>query len=911
MSVIKKETHQRVVSWHTLSVEDVYGVMNSSESGLSEDEVLKRRKESGWNTLPSRKSVPVIVIFMKQFLSPLIYVLIIAGIASIFIGDKKDAMFIFAVIMINAIIGMIQEWKAEKSAAALQNLIKVKTIARRDGFNREIVSDELVPGDIVSLESGSKIPADMRIIGASGLEIDESLLTGESLAVEKNKDAVPEEMRISERYCMAYAGSVVTKGRGKGIVVATGLTTEVGRIADTVIRSKGAKPPLLIRMEKFTFQVSIFVLLCSAAVAAVLLLNGQPFKSVFFAAVALAVSAIPEGLPVALTVALSIAAQRMAKRNVIVRKLTAVESLGSCTYIASDKTGTLTVNQQTVRSVFIPQMGTLKVTGEGYNHNGHVVDETGNNLRAQEGSALWKLVRAGVLCNEGSMTMIDEKWVYYGDAMDIALLALAYKAGHDPKAIADRYPEEGEIPYESENKYAARFFSKEGEIYIAVKGAVETVMSFCTSMQTEKGTVPLDKVMIESEYYSMAEEGYRVLAVAEGNTNGLKDEKGLKNLVLLGLVGFLDPLRPEAVGAVEKCKMAGIEVAMVTGDHPITAFVIARELGICSSKEEVMTGKQLEDLGGIENDEFKNAVLRSRVFARVTPIQKLQIVDTLIRSGHYVAVTGDGVNDAPALKRANIGVAMGSGTDVAKDTGVMLVTDDNFASIVGGVEEGRFAFSNVRKVIYLLISTGAAEIALFVLSLVFTGKFFNGRLELPLLPLQLLWLNLVTNGLQDVGLAFEQGEPGEMTKPPRKPSEGIFNKLMIQETLLSGTIMALTAFGLWYFLLFTGMEIIQARNMTLLLMVILENIHVFNCRSERVSAFRMPLKRNVFVVMSVIAAQGIHILCMNIPFMQNLLDIRPVEPGQWLIVFVLALGLLITMEIFKLIKKKVDAVNDK
>ena len=428
----------------------------------------------------------------------------------------------------------------------------------------------------------------------------------------------------------------------------------------------------------------------------------------------------------------------------------------------------------------------------------------------------------------------------------------------------------------------------------------------CSSDLESGKKVKIDRAKIEKQSLELASKGYRVLAAAGGEVTGGAVESSIKGLVLLGLIGFIDPLRPEAKAAVMKCRDAGIEVAMVTGDHPVTAFAIAKELGICEKESEVVTGRQLEDIGDPMSAEFIKVVRSSHVFARVAPMQKLQIVDALIRSGHFVAVTGDGVNDAPALKKANIGVAMGSGTDVAKDTGSMIVTDDNFASIVAGVEEGRFAFDNVRKVIYLLISTGAAEIMLFFLALALTSHFFDGRIEPPLIAIQLLWLNLVTNGIQGAALAFEGGEEGAMKKKPRKPSEGIFNPLMIQQALLSGLVMALSAFAVWYYLLASGVETYTARNITLLLMVLLENVHVFNCRSETVSAFKVKISKNYLLVGSVIIAQGIHVASMQIPFMQSLLRVEPVKLKEWLIVAGMALVLLFTMEIFKVVKNRLN-----
>ncbi len=517
-----------------------------------------------------------------------------------------------------------------------------------------------------------------------------------------------------------------------------------------------------------------------------------------------------------------------------------------------------------------------------------------------------KLAKLGMLANEAKLQKIDEdSWDYHGDAVDIAFLALGYKMGYDSRIVKYDFKVLGNIPYESEKKFSAAFYDKDKKVQIAVKGAVEKVLDLCDSMFVKGEIIALNREQIEQEALVMAEDGYRVLAVAGTEVKSFEnkevyDENDVPPLVMYGLVGFIDPLRPEAKAAVEKCKEAGIKVIMITGDHPATAAAISYDLGITDDKSNVVSGLQLAEAGSFETPEFEKLVMSASVFARVSPAQKYEIVDVLNRSGEFVAVTGDGVNDAPALKRANIGVAMGSGTDVAKEISSMIVVDDNFSSIVSGVEEGRFAYDNVRKVIYLLISTGAAEVVLFIASIL-------AGLPLPLLAVQLLWLNLVTNGIQDVALAFEGGEPGAMKRKPRKPNEKIFNGQMIQQTVTSGLTMGLIAFGFWFYLKnYLDMDETHARNIILLLMVIMQNLHVFSCRSEITSAFKVPLKRNIVLLFGVLLAQGIHILSMHIPFMQSVLRVEPISMFEWFEVFVLAIPLLIIMEIFKVVKLKLS-----
>lgn len=905
---ISDSSAKTTTPWHSLENEEILRKLATSSRGLDPEEASIRLQEYGKNTLPARKPPGIVEIVLHQFKSPLIYILLIAGIISVLLDDLRDAGFIFLVVIINAVIGTIQEWKAEQSASQLQTILKIMSRVRRGGAEIKISAEEIVPGDVVLLESGSRIPADLRILRATNLTIDESLLTGESAAVQKVVGILKEDTPVSDRYNMAYAGSTVITGRGCGVVTATGSRTEVGMIARAVTETVSAKPPLLIRMEDFAQKIGILVIAASGVMSAVALSQGTAPIEVFFLAVALVVSAIPEGLPVGVTVALSIASTRMAKRNVIVRTLSAVESLGSCTTIATDKTGTLTVNQQTARMVLLPPGDYFEVSGEGYTSAGDVKQKNGGSPDAEDVEKLRKLALAAAICNEGTLFKEGEKWAHHGDAIDVAFLALAFKLGINPEDVRKEVKVVAEVPFESERMYAAVYYqeNKSGPIRVAVKGAMEAVLPYCTNMNVSEGTVPIDPVALNRELNSLMEKGYRALVVAEGSVSGkVGEESELESvkpeLTFLGITGFMDPLRPDVNEAVQTCKKAGIDVIMITGDHPKTALSIASELGIAHSKEEMITGREIEELGDPELPTFIATLEKARVFARVTPVQKMQIVDALVRRGHYVAVTGDGVNDAPALRRANIGVAMGSGTDVAKDTSSMIVTDDTFSSIVAGVEEGRIAYDNIRKVTLLLISTGLAEVILFILAL-FAG------LSIPLLAVQLLWLNLVTNGIQGVALAFESGEPGVMGRKPRKPEEGIFNDLMVKETLISGVTIGIIAFAAWVWLLGEGYEENGARNLLLLLMVLFENFHVFNCRSEYRSAFKVPIRNNYFLVIGVVMMQGLHIFAMQIPFMQELLSISPVSFDSWFRFFVIAAIVIVVMEIFK--KIRTDRDND-
>jgi len=877
----------------------------TTRDGLPQEEAEKRLEKYGRNELPGKKTIKLWKVIVDQLKSPLIYILIAAGIVSSVVGEVKDAVFIFFIILLNTGLGTYQEWRAEKSAESLQEYLKIYARTVRGGAERRINSEELVPGDIVLLKSGDKVPADMRLLKTKNLSIDESVLTGESVPVDKTNRKEKEYKDSSQCENLAFAGTRVTSGRASGMVTATGLDTEIGKIAEEVQSEEEVKPPLLIRMDRFAKQIGLIVLGGVAILAVIAIVQGYEYLEVFLLAVALAVSAIPAGLPVAVTVALSISSNRMAARNVIIRKLAAVESLGSCTLIASDKTGTLTVNRQTAKRLIIQPDRSLKVSGEGYNDEGGIVQEDEDRISGKDKEYLAKVARVTALDNEATLKKAEDSWQYEGNPIDIAFLALSYKLDQDPLKIRNNAQILGEIPFESENKFSAKFYREKSSYRVASKGAPEIIIPLCKKMNKSGRFVDIDKKELSKKANELAGEGYRVIAVADGRARKRKDyshlsKDDLPGLNLLALVGFIDPIRSEAADAIKKSKNAGVKVVMVTGDNPETALTIARELEITQKKEEVITGSELgqeNDGDDSEKEEFENKARSKKVFARIAPIQKLKLVEAFKRIGNFVAVTGDGVNDTPALKRANIGVAMGSGTDVTKDTASIIITDDSFSSIVAGIEEGRFAYDNIRKVTYLLVSTGAAEVVLFIAALL-------AGLPLALVAVQLLWLNLVTNGLQDVALAFEKGEPGAMDRRPRSPSEGIFNKLMLQQVIISGAVMGGITIGTWYYLINNGWETGEARNLLLLLMVLLQNFHVFNCRSETTSAFRIPMSRNYLLIGGVIAAQGIHIGSMYIPFMQDLLGISPVTFKEWSILVGISFTIIIIMEIFKLVKRR-------
>jgi magnesium-transporting ATPase (P-type) len=864
---------------------------------LTSKQAEQALKLHGANVLPDTSSVSLLLIFARQFKGPFINVLLAAAVLSFFLGQKINAFFILAVLIINAVIGTVQEFSAEKAATALKKMVPSYASVIRDNQPIKINADQVVPGDLVQLVPGDKIPADLILVSNNGLQINESMLTGESIAASKsitaavNNDLVVDNVMIDKTQ-RCFAGTVVMSGRGVGYVTATGVNTEIGQIAADVENTQ-SKPPLLLRIERFTLRITYGILILISLIFIITVLRGDDLGTVFLLGVALAVSAIPEGLPAAITVALAIGMRRMAKVQVIIRNLLAVEALGSCTYIASDKTGTLTVNEMTIQQIWLNGGDHYQVSGEGLDLHGEVTALDSILTSKEQGrdeakvNSLELLIHAGILANESYLEKTTEGWRGQGDMVDVAFLVLASKYDIAYKDGRKRYTELAQIPYESENAYCASFNQYQGKLYIFVKGSVERLLEMCQN--SEKS---LD---IEQQVDDFASKGYRVLGLACAVLDSVPEklEDALRNLRFIGMVGMIDPLRPEVKGAVAQCKMANISVAMITGDHPKTALALALQSGIADSTMQAVTGDDL----GIAFEQGKNAfsqcVHSTQVFARVSPHQKKQIIEQIMQDGDFVAVTGDGVNDAPALNHAHVGIAMGlRGTDVARESADIILTDDHFASIVEGITQGRVVYNNIRKVIFLLISTGAAEILLVLFSLLFGTS-------LPLFPLQLLWLNLVTNGIQDVALAFEPPEGNELKQKARPPNEPIFNRLMIARIVVNAIIMGSLAFAFFKWQIDSGLAEQEARNMTLLLMVLFENVHVLNSRSEKLSIFKQYFFGNKFLLFGMLAAQGIHIMAMYTPGLKELLELSPVSLQQWTGLLAIALLLIVVDELHK------------
>lgn len=852
--------------FHTKSAQETLEHLACSSEGLSAQEVASRTQLYGKNVLRQAKKRGITALFLAQFKSPILSILFLAAAVSLLIAEYSDAAFIMAALVLNAVVGTYQEYVAGEKADALKKAIKTFVSVLRDGRRVEIASEDVTVGDIVFFESGGRVPSDIRLLEANELQVNESLLTGESLEVSKSHTYISKDADepIAERKNMLYGGSMVTKGRAIGVVTAVAQMTEVGKIASLLAEEKTLQPPLMAKMEKFSLKIIKIIGIVAIGIFLLGLSHEMPLQEIFFLTVALSVSAVPEGLPVAITVALSVASAAMSKRNVIVRRLSAIEALGACTLIASDKTGTMTQNRLSVTSIVTPQ--------KSYLPNEYINEH---------------LLLGARLCNEASTHIQEGEIVFMGDQVDVALARYVLELDEELFKKHEKQKAIDALPYEPINRYSAASYKIDGEKIHFIKGSPEIIVAMCDIEQEEVQRV-LEQV---NEW---AAKGFRNIALAYK----VSSESGIakEGYDYIGFAAIADPLREGVKEAVFKAKEAGISVAMVTGDHPKTALFIARELGIAQNEDEVMDGSEISRW--IERGGAKEEVAKKRVFARVSPEQKQRIVKAFQELGHYVAVTGDGVNDAPALKFADIGIAMGrGGTDVARESSDLILTDDAFGSIINGVEEGRVAYDNIRKVIHLLLSTGVAEIVLVVLSILFF-------IPIPITPVQILWLNIVANGIQDMALAAEEAEPGVLQRKPRNPKEAIFNTTMVSRILVGGLYMGLSAFALFYTLLGFGYGEDAARNITLLLMILFENVHTFNSRSENVSLFKINHAKNKLLWITVAAAQGIHIAAMYNPTMQSILDIQPIEIEVWIALLFIALTLIGVMEIEKFLRKR-------
>lgn len=895
---------RRPVAWHALATEQAARRLDVDlDAGLSAAVAGRRLQAHGPNELATEEPRGNLDILLAQFKSPLIYILLVALAVTLVIDEYTDAAVIAAVLVINAIIGFVQERKADRSVNALMDLAAPSARVLRDGRPCTVEARVLVPGDVVLLQSGDRVPADLRLIRANQLLIDESLLTGESAPADKRTDAVDEEFLAADRSSIAFMGSAVSSGRGRGIVIATAATTELGRIAEQIRAEVKPQTPLQHRMHRFANIVAMAVLGSTVVAFFLGLALGGAVDEMFLTAVALAVAVVPEGLPVAFTVAMALGVNRMARRNVIIRSLPAVETLGSTQTIGSDKTGTLTQNRMTVQRIW---------TADGWYGVGEHDPRTEPTTRGAErqartagdaGDPLSETIRSSVLTNEAELVRDtadpgEDGPGYRGDPTETALLEAAQRVGVDVEDLRHRYPVLAEVPFESQRRYSLAVVD-EGRAVLRLKGAPERVLELCSQVATAQGPRPIDDDEVLAAAHDMAAQGLRVLAMAvkslhEPPAPGTTPEPD--ELVLTGLVGMQDPPRPGVRDAIGACHAAGVRVIMITGDHAATGRAIARELGITRGEEPaVIEGSELETMADAE---LRRRVLEVDVFARVAPAHKLRVVNALRFHDQIVAVTGDGVNDGPALKAADIGIAMGrDGTDVAREASDMVLTDDNFVSITNALEEGRVVFDNVRKVTFFLLSTGVAAIVAILYSIA-------AGLPLPYVPAALLWLNVVTNGLQDVALAFEKGEPDVLEHPPRARDEGIVTPLLWERTVLLGITMAAGSLWLFQWAIEAGLDDAQQRGAALTTLVVAMAVHAGNARSERRSLFAVSPLDNRFLAVAVVGALVLHLGASYWGPTRAVLQIAPVTGGGWARITVVVLAVILVSELHKWLRSR-------
>lgn len=890
--------------WHNLSAQEVSQHLDSDlETGLESSEVTERQKRFGANELKGKPRKSPILRFLLQFNQPLLYILLIAGAIKAFLGEWVNAWVIWGVTIINAIIGYVQESKAESAIAALASSVQTDATILRDGQKVKVSSTELVPGDLVILTSGDKVPADLRLTFARNLQVNESALTGESIAVEKDLKPVDANAALAERTNMAYAGSFVTFGQGKGIVVAIGQGTETGRISQLMEQNTNLSTPLTRKFDKFSRILLYIILGVAAFTFAVGLGYGNTWVTMFEAAVALAVSAIPEGLPAVVTITLAIGVSRMARRHAIVRKLPAVETLGGATVICSDKTGTLTENQMTVQAIYAGGQN-YTVTGTGYAPDGEILLDK-NPVDLANSPVLLQCLISGLLCNDSHLEFKEQRWQVIGDPTEGGLIAVGNKMGLTQADLEKKMPRIDVIPFESEFQYMATLhqegIGQRGNLnndesrIIYVKGSVEALLSRCQKMLDIQGNlIALEPEIVHQEVDTMANQGLRVLAFAMkevSDNQEFVDHKDIaEGLVLIGLQGMIDPPRQEAINAVKACQNAGIQVKMITGDHAVTAKAIASRMGLNKNGEILaFTGQQLAKM---EQQELSMAVEDGSVFARVAPEQKLRLVEALQSKGEIVAMTGDGVNDAPALKQADIGIAMGqAGTEVAKEAADMILTDDNFASIEAAVEEGRTVYRNLQKAIAFILPVNGGESMTILISVLLARA-------LPILSLQVLWLNMVNSIAMTVPLAFEPKTERVMQQPPRNPNEPLLNRQLLQRIIVISVFNWILIFGVFEWIKGTTGNLALARTMAIQALVAGRLFYLLSI-SQWGSVLVNKLRGRVAKINHA-PAIGIGIVCTIIlqiifsqwSLMNKLFSTAPLNLNQWLICLLIGLPMI-------------------
>jgi magnesium-transporting ATPase (P-type) len=900
--VQEKKLQQPQIKWHALEAENVLSRLSTGTHGLSTEEVQERLKQYGSNLLSPPQKRSAIERFATQFHNVLIYVLLAAGVITVFLGHWIDAGVISGVVLINAVIGFIQEGKAEKALEAIRTMLSHQALVVRDGKRTVLPAEQVVPGDIVIVKSGDKVPADIRLFKAKDLHIDEAALTGESVPVDKETSPLPENVSIGDRKCMAYSGTLVTYGQGTGIVVGTGDNTEIGRINQMLSKVQPLTTRLLKQMADFgQLLTGAIIVLAAATFAFGIFVRDYSLTEMFLACVGLAVAAIPEGLPAIVTITLAIGVQRMARRNAIIRRLPAVETLGAVTVICSDKTGTLTLNEMTVTTVATADYE-FNVSGGGYEpRGGFTVD--GEKAHPAEYPELQEIARASVLCNDASVNEINGRWEMQGDPTEGALVVLGMKAGTAPVRVAEDFPRVDVIPFESEHQFMATLHDDQGKHkFIYVKGAPEKVLKMCTRQRSFGEDKPIDEVYWHEKFEQIASKGQRILAIAFRTVGNTKHELTFTDvadeMTLLGLCGIIDPPRDEAIKAIERCRSAGVCVKMITGDHIATALAIGAQMGIGDGVSAV-TGEELENMNDLD---IRETARRVEVFARVSPEHKLRLVQALQAEGAVVAMTGDGVNDAPALKRADVGVAMGiKGTEVAKESSEMVLTDDNFASIAQAVEEGRTVYDNIKKAITFILPTNGGEAGIII------AAILSGRL-LPITPVQILWVNMITAVTLALSLAFEPPEPGVMKRPPRSPTEPLLTYFLFWRIVFVSLILVVGTFGLFLWDRLHDVSIESSRAVAVNTLVMFEIFYVLNSRYLKTSVLSIEgLLGNRFVIIAIGVVIFMQLLFTYTSPMQKLFGVAAVSPMDWVRIMLVTATVFVLVEVEKYILQRREA----
>lgn len=871
---------QKGVSWHALSSQDVIQHLETDfERGIKTEEAKKRLIDKGRNVLPIGKRKTILGMFIDQFKDFLILILVAAAVISGLLGETTDAIVILAILIINAVLGVSQERKADKALDALKKMSVPECEVIRDGSLQKISSEELVPGDIILLHEGDYVPADLRLIEVYNLRINEASLTGESMPVEKATEPVAEDLPITERVNMAYSGTIVTYGRAKGVITETGLNREIGKIAQLLEKEEQMVTPLQKRLAGLGKLLGYLTLIVCGVVFVVGIIRGEEIFDMFMTSVSLAVAAIPEGLPAIVTIVLALGVTRMSQHNAIIRRLPAVETLGSATVICTDKTGTLTQNQMTVQEVF-----QMKIEEKEVQEQPFLPSET--------------LIQIGVLCNDSSIIKNNGKVQRFGDPTELALIELAEKNGYSVEKIREDFPRLDEVPFDSKRKMMSTLHEINGTRRILVKGAPDVLINRCSSYQKGDQKIPLgekERQLILKTIEEMARKALRVLAFAEKE---IPDKKKISqddeiDLNFCGLVGMIDPPRPEAKQALKEASSAGIETIMITGDNLLTAKTIAQDLGLVQSGDEAITGQEMEKLS---QDTLIEKIKHLRVFARVWPEQKLNIVEALQKNHEVVAMTGDGVNDAPALKKADIGVAMGiTGTDVAKEVADVVLMDDNFATIVKAIEEGRVIFDNIRKFVTYLLACNIGEIiAIFIPILI--------GLHRPLVPVQILLINLVTDGLPAMALGVDSPEPDIMMRKPRNPKEGILNPQSMKIIIFNSIFIALSV--IIAFITGTAMGGIETgRTMAFVTLAFSELLRAYSFRSEKRNFWQINLRSNLYLIEAALLSAVIVLITVVIPSAARVFSNVPLNGSEWIYTIVFSFISFFAYEIWKLWNK--------